>query len=557
MTVKSPTNGRGLMNYGLTLMARGDYPAAIGYFERALVFTPDYPLLHVNLGIAYGGAKRAAEAERAFQRAQALAPDDWRTHYYLARWLGDNGRPAEAEAAAARAVELNAADEESSTLLARLKAASVTTAAGAAADGHVEESLASYRAGQFREALASAQAALRLRPDYAAAWNNAAAAHIAMGEYDQGIVAAETALRLDPGLQIARNNLAYAVEQKARRSAAAREPAAWVTAGAVVLVVPAYNPTGGLPDLIGRILAASPAPFAGAVVVDDGSAAAAQPVFAAVEAIQAVVVLRRPANGGKGTALKDGFRAAIDRWPAAIGVTTADADGQHDPSDVTHVARTLVEPSQSPGPRRAPLRPHRALAEPAWQPDGSGAGAARRRWTLHRYADRTARLAPVSGLSQPPAQQQWLRLRTRCAARVSSDAADRGADRDHLPGWEPAQPFPSRARLAADRARPLEASPERPNPGSGPPSTLTCEQRQRPFRLEYARGSCHGTSTARNESRGTTAGPMMKRHTLAGPPGPAGGNAHAAGDQMRQPPIAGRGMCPLLCPPPVGLGAKW
>ena len=224
VTVKSPTNGRGLMNYGLTLMARGDYPGAIGYFERALLFTPDYPLLHVNLGIAFGGAKRVAEAERAFQRALTLAPADWRTHYYLARWLGDNGRTAEAVSAAARAVELNPADEGSSALLARLKPSSVATAASAAADAHVEASLASFRAGQFREALASAQAALRLRPDYAVAWNNAAAAHIALGEYNQGIVAAETALRLDPALQIARNNVAYAVEQKARRAAAGNPP---------------------------------------------------------------------------------------------------------------------------------------------------------------------------------------------------------------------------------------------------------------------------------------------------------------------------------------------
>ena len=105
-----------------------------------------------------------------------------------------------------------------------MKAASVATAASAAADAHVEASLASFRAGLFREALASAQAALRLRPDDAVAWNNAAAAHIALGEYDQGIVAAETALRLDPALQIARNNVAYAVEQKARRAAAGNPP---------------------------------------------------------------------------------------------------------------------------------------------------------------------------------------------------------------------------------------------------------------------------------------------------------------------------------------------
>ena len=111
---------------------------------------------------------------------------------------------------------------------------------------------------------------------------------------------------------------------------------------APLLVVPAYNPTAGLPDLVHRILAASPPLLAGAVVVDDGSAAPARSVFAAVEQVAGAVVLRRGGNGGKGAALKDGFAHALERWPAAIGVVTADADGQHDPDDVLRVARALT-----------------------------------------------------------------------------------------------------------------------------------------------------------------------------------------------------------------------
>ena len=42
---KSPRNGRGLMNYGLTLMNRGDYADALDYFTRALAFTPNYMVL--------------------------------------------------------------------------------------------------------------------------------------------------------------------------------------------------------------------------------------------------------------------------------------------------------------------------------------------------------------------------------------------------------------------------------------------------------------------------------------------------------------------------------
>ena len=40
VTIKSPKNGRGLMNYGLTRMEKGDYAAAQAVFERALVLNP-------------------------------------------------------------------------------------------------------------------------------------------------------------------------------------------------------------------------------------------------------------------------------------------------------------------------------------------------------------------------------------------------------------------------------------------------------------------------------------------------------------------------------------
>jgi len=45
VTLKSPQNGRGLMNYGLTQMEKGDYVRALNYFTRALEFSPDYYVL--------------------------------------------------------------------------------------------------------------------------------------------------------------------------------------------------------------------------------------------------------------------------------------------------------------------------------------------------------------------------------------------------------------------------------------------------------------------------------------------------------------------------------
>ena len=66
VTVKSPLNGRGLMNYGLSLMARADYAGASYYFERAAFFLPNYYVLEINRGIVNGAMKNAGRGREAF-----------------------------------------------------------------------------------------------------------------------------------------------------------------------------------------------------------------------------------------------------------------------------------------------------------------------------------------------------------------------------------------------------------------------------------------------------------------------------------------------------------
>ena len=68
----------------------------------------------------------------------------------------------------------------------------------------------------------------------------------------------------------------------------------------IALVIPALEPDGRLPALLRAL---GPDWSGPAVVVDDGSSAAAQPYFAEAERLGATV-LRHPANRGKGAALK-------------------------------------------------------------------------------------------------------------------------------------------------------------------------------------------------------------------------------------------------------------
>ena len=205
---KSPGNGRGWMNYGVTLMARSDYAGAVAAFNRALPLTPNYHLLEINLGVAYGGLNMPSDAERHFLRAITLQPVDWRSHLHYARWLAGVGRGPDALAHARLARELNPADLEAIPIEKAVALFDDTP------EYYLARSLAEYQVGRYRECIASAERALIMRPLYAEAWNNVAAAHNALREWDQGIAAGEEALKINPSLQIARNNVNFARQQK-------------------------------------------------------------------------------------------------------------------------------------------------------------------------------------------------------------------------------------------------------------------------------------------------------------------------------------------------------
>lgn len=272
VTLKSPQNGRGLMNYGLSQMETGRTDIALTYFLRAATFNPNYYVLETNTGIAYSVFGNAAEAERHFARAIQLAPQDASAHYFYARWLANTGRRPEASALLDEAIRDNPdyalarylrmqidadngdaarlrkdaedtlarfpGDATAASWLARtasLSPAKLPSAnfppagsvpaprAAAAADAFLAQSLAFYQAGRYRECVEAARMALKTRPDYAEAWNNIGAAYNQMSQWDRAIAAETQALRLKPDLQLARNNLAVALKAKENSKANAGE----------------------------------------------------------------------------------------------------------------------------------------------------------------------------------------------------------------------------------------------------------------------------------------------------------------------------------------------
>ena len=215
VTLKSRRNGRGLMNYGLTLMAKGDFQGALGYFHRALVFTPQYPFLFINFGIAENAVGQTRVAEQYFREALRLAPDLPDAYSFYGRFLISHSRQAEAQPLLRKAADLSPGDELVRDL--------VTEASIFSAETYLNTSLRCYRERRFDDSIAAAKRALELRPGYAEAWNNMGASYNNLGQFEEAAKACREALRFKPDFALARNNLAYAEERMAAAGANERK----------------------------------------------------------------------------------------------------------------------------------------------------------------------------------------------------------------------------------------------------------------------------------------------------------------------------------------------
>jgi protein O-mannosyl-transferase len=216
VTIKSPDNGRGLMNYGNTLMAKGDFKQALDYFYRAQRLAPSYSVLFINIAIAEGAIGQPVKAEQDFKQALRLAPGSPSSYSYYARWLLSRSRVGEAVGLLRKALELSPGDLFALGLMNSAQAL-LTTGPGAPIPGTVASpetylnlSLKYYNEKRYGEAIAAAEQALKLRPGYAAAYNNICAAYNQLGQYEKAVAAGEQALCYQSDFPLASNNLQYA-----------------------------------------------------------------------------------------------------------------------------------------------------------------------------------------------------------------------------------------------------------------------------------------------------------------------------------------------------------
>ncbi len=255
VTIKSPANGRGLMNYGLTQMAKGNYADADIYFEKALVYCPYYEVLYTNIGILKGAMRKHDEAIDNFKKSILYNHRSSHTpYYYYARYLRNQGDYADAEQIISQGIAINPFNTECLILLAsiysdtqqwdklvetanKILEIDPTSVEGRkflksgkerkpivngnmkkqlTAQDYINQSLVYYNKKETQKSIDACLEALKLDPNNADAYNNIGAAYNQMSQWQKAIDALTLALKLKPNFKLAKGNLNWAKTELAK-----------------------------------------------------------------------------------------------------------------------------------------------------------------------------------------------------------------------------------------------------------------------------------------------------------------------------------------------------
>ncbi len=155
---------------------RGDWNAAMRYFERALDIVPDDLPSLVGLGQALVQTDQGAEARRVLSRALALAPEDPRVMLQLGALHGREGNPTKALEWLDGALHID----------------------GRLGNAHYLRALSLIQLGDTRRAVSALQEACRLMPDNFEAHYNLGVLLLQHGLREDGVMFLERAIDIDP-----------------------------------------------------------------------------------------------------------------------------------------------------------------------------------------------------------------------------------------------------------------------------------------------------------------------------------------------------------------------
>ena len=176
----------GFYNHALALVALGRNDEALQSYLRALELKPNYADARINFALLLHKMGRSVEAIAAFRALTQVAPGDARGFYNLAVCLEQSlpktpgaerpGVAEEARAAFTRALELDPNNPDIHFAFANLNSF----------------------LGEYKIAIERLNTALKLKPEWASAWNNLGTQYEAIGERKAATAAFDRAIDLDP-----------------------------------------------------------------------------------------------------------------------------------------------------------------------------------------------------------------------------------------------------------------------------------------------------------------------------------------------------------------------
>jgi len=248
VTEKSPNNGRGLMNYGISFLEKGEAQRALDYFSRAQELLPNYPKVYTNKAIALNLIGKDKEAIENFEKAISFNLDRSGSNFFYARFLYKNGNSERAVTLLKESIQLAPARMDSRHLLMeilyfsssyeqlenlvretlslkpndqesmkyvdikkssniQIKDAEILSQSGVSSIQLLNLGLEAFNKGNYESCIILSKLAIDLNPKYAKAYNNVCASYLKLGQFQFAEKACLKALEIDPDFKMAKNNL--------------------------------------------------------------------------------------------------------------------------------------------------------------------------------------------------------------------------------------------------------------------------------------------------------------------------------------------------------------
>lgn len=248
VAIKSPQNGRGLMNLGLALMGDKKYEEAEAYFKKGIEMMPYYSYLYINMGMVKSHTNDTAAAEENFKKAIELGFNTPDPFYFYAQYLCGRKRLNEAIPLLKQAMKLSDghifsryvlmnvyADKYMWEELDKLVSESVKlfpndpevlkyvdiarnrktmtdrqkekVETAKSPQSYIDLSLAYFNEGKYAECIEACKEVLKLDSTNADAYNNMSCCYNQTGEWDLAVTYGELAIKYRPDFEVALTNV--------------------------------------------------------------------------------------------------------------------------------------------------------------------------------------------------------------------------------------------------------------------------------------------------------------------------------------------------------------